>query len=112
MRLQGRPVNHGDSGGPELLPPKWTSDRKKPKGKEARVGELGAVAQCQPGDVVACEGKSGKAIYLEIAWNWPDGKAAMARIWSFRERRISLDAAGMRTISADQRVRWLGVRAR
>lgn len=104
-------MRHGDAGGPDLLPPKWTTERKKPKGKEAKAGGMGTIAQCLPGDIVACESLDRRrVIFLEIAWCWPDGKATQVRLWDFKERRISLCSRLLRTVQNVQRVRWLAVR--
>lgn len=95
------------------LNPQWTTERRKPKGREAKLHELGTIAQCVAGDVVACESLDGQRfIWLEIAWQWPDGKAAMARIYDRKAREISLLAPFMRTVYARQRVRWVGLRVK
>ena len=106
-------MNHGDATGGPPLHSVWIHERRKPKGKAAKVGELGTVGQCVAGDFVACESIDRKRIiYLEIAWWWKDGKAAQVRLWDFEEGKISCCAELLRTVQATQRVRWLGVRAK
>ncbi len=95
------------------LNPTWTSERRKPKGKEAAEGRMGTIAQCVAGDVVACESLDRKRIiYLAIAWQWRDGKAAQVRLWDFRAGGISCCAKLLRTVQATQRVRWMRVRVK
>ena len=106
-------MRHGDAEGSTHLPSVWIHERRTPKTKAAAVGRLGTIAQCVPGDVVACESLDGKrVIYLEIAWLWKDGKASQVRVYDFREREISTRPHLLRTVQNTQRVRWLGVRAR
>ncbi len=106
-------MSHGDATGAPPLHSVWIHERRKPKGKEAMVGHMGTIAQCVPGDIVACESLDRKRIiYLEIAWWWNDGKAAQVRLWDFHGGGISCTAELLRTVQATQRVRWLRVRAR
>ena len=93
------------------LPSIWVDERKKPTGKAAAVGRMGTIAQCLPGDVVACESIDRKRIiYLEIAWLWNDKKAAQVRLFDTERGCISCAPHLLRTVMATQRVRWLGVR--
>ena len=74
------------------------------------MGEMGTIGQCKAGDLVACESLDGKrVIWLEIAWQWPDGKAAQVRLYDFRAKEMSCCARLLRTVQTSQRVRWLGV---
>lgn len=108
-------MRHGDAdGAPMPLNTRWVSERNKTKNvPAAAVGRMGTIAECVAGDVVACESMDRKrVIYLEIAWLWPDGKAAMVRLYDFKARAISLRSEFMRIVRSTQRVRWLGVRAK
>ena len=92
----------------------WTCQRKKSKKAKktaATVGDVGTIGECMAGAVVACESLDGRRIiWLTIAWQWPDGKAAAVRIYNQEAREIDLTAQFLRTVQAGQRVRWLGVR--
>jgi len=100
---------HGPSKGEHL----WVSERDNPKGKQARAGELGTVANCLPGDVVCVEfvGR-GRVVhcFASIGWVWPDGdvQAHLAP----PGQPISLRSEHLRLLRAGQRVRFVKVRGR
>ena len=109
-------MHGGESQGVEMPLSQWergVQTRTKPKNKRAVQYELGTIAQCLPGDVVACESIDGKrVIYLSIAWQWRNDEAAMVRLWDFRGGGISLKSEFMRTVQGFQKVRWITVRPR
>lgn len=110
-------MNHGDAKDIAPLSSVWIHERKKGKEKgsdrSAKLGHMGTIANCVAGDIVACESIDRKRIiWLEIAWQWPDGKAAQVRLYDRRTGGISTEARHLRTVKSTQRVRFLGVRAR
>lgn len=84
-------------------PTAWTTERKKPKGKEAKVGAYGTAAQLIPGDEVEIWNRDGSRVYHAfVAWIYTDG-AAQIRIGDPVAREL-------RSIPATARIRWLKVR--
>lgn len=104
-------MNHGDADVGHVPFSLWIHERRKPKGKKAMVGGWGTIANCVAGDLVACESRDRRrVIWLQIAWMWPDGKAAQVRLYDRRTGEISLHGSHLRTVMTTQRVRFLGVR--
>ena len=81
----------------------WTTERKAPKGKEAKEGAEGTLAQVLGGDEIEVQAKSGKWYTATVGWPYPDG-AAMLRMGD------SLDPKAMRVMAATVPVRWRRVR--
>ncbi len=92
-------------------PWRWLSARDSPP---ARRGELGTIADCEPGDLVVVQSENGKRytwalISFRINGGFDD-RDAFAHLYDRRLGRIPLSSDSLRCLSSTLRVRFLGVR--
>ena len=96
---------------PGELPWRWLAARDAPP---ARVGQLGTIAQCEPGDVVAAESPDGlRHVWALIAFRLEAGtdlRDAFAYVYSVAEGRLVQRGDMLRVLPSTMRIRWVGVR--